>query len=262
MNKQKMDDRQLERAMRLPRHGLLDQGRYHLGLETRFRKELEERGWTPENSAAIGLAILELESERSAAVEARLVNVDNRAEESARLAEGKSLKRQLVKAVSLLQRRGVATDAEFAKLSRSGRIRDGVDLSKYFVDIRPVLLRLEQSLRPYFKGCGVVKLVDDNKEELDKARTVRKIDFNALPLETLKVYEAKAALLSAIEDMNAIGQIAFDGNAAISALFNKDLILAARRRRGAKAEEVEVAAPAQLVPACEPRAAGDEKSAG
>lgn len=76
-------------------------------------------------------------------------------------------------------------------------------------------------------------LIDAVKGELDAAQGVQEAGLAGLPIETLKVYEAKGRLLDLIEKMNRRGKIAFDGQAHILALFNKDLVLRARTKRRA-----------------------------
>jgi hypothetical protein len=55
--------------------------------------------------------------------------------------------------------------------------------------------------------------------------------ISALPVATQQVYEAKGRVLEQIEDLNRAGRTAFDGNAAMMAKFNKDVLNRARKAR-------------------------------
>ncbi|MFO0756302.1 MAG: hypothetical protein U0359_07405 [Byssovorax sp.] len=51
------------------------------------------------------------------------------------------------------------------------------------------------------------------------------------PEQTQVLYEHMGRVLEEIEDMNRAGRSAFEGNAAVAASFNKDLLLRGRRKR-------------------------------
>ena len=73
--------------------------------------------------------------------------------------------------------------------------------------------------------------MDRVKSELDAADTKQEVSVSALPADTAKLYVTKGKLLEAIEDINHAGKIAFDGDATMIALWNKDILVRARRAR-------------------------------
>jgi hypothetical protein len=52
-----------------------------------------------------------------------------------------------------------------------------------------------------------------------------------LPADTEKLYETKGRVLEWIEDVNRAGKSAFDGDAARVAVWNKDVLMRARKER-------------------------------
>lgn len=58
-----------------------------------------------------------------------------------------------------------------------------------------------------------------------------------MPAETLAVYEKKGRLLEQIEDLNRAGKSVFDGQADKIALFNKDILMRARKTKAKKEGE-------------------------
>jgi hypothetical protein len=69
------------------------------------------------------------------------------------------------------------------------------------------------------------------KSELDAADTKQEVSVSSLPADTAKLYQTKGKLLEAIEDLNRAGKIAFDGDATKISLWNKDILVRARKAR-------------------------------
>ena len=104
-------------------------------------------------------------------------------------------------------------------------------MSAYLNQIIRPLETAEASLKPYFGGAKPADLARDIKDKLDKADTAQETALASLPLETQQVYETKGRAVELIEELNAVAKNAFDGNAQVVALFNKDILLRGRKTR-------------------------------
>src|SRR5690606_31587801 len=114
-------------------------------------------------------------------------------------------------------------------------------IAAYLTRITPAVERLDAELAPFFGGARPAEILADVRTRLVEANTEQELQLASLPVETLRVYEAKGRLLEDIEDLNRAGRSAFDGNAEMAAPFNKDLILRERKKRRTKSEVVPIA---------------------
>lgn len=232
-----IDVKLVNRGRNVPRDGLLDQARAQVELEARFRAALAERGWTPELTKLLVGNIAVVNSELGAAIEARTASKANVRRERDAVTEAKAHKRALVHAFSDLHADGVVADDVHAAVRGGGTLRrSATRLSGYLAAVEPYVQAHDEALRPYFKGQSALAELRAVKAELDSAQATQEVDYAALPLDTQRIYEAKGRVLSLIEKLNRAGKLAFDGDATTLALFNKDLILRARRTHRAPAE--------------------------
>jgi hypothetical protein len=226
----------VKRGKSVPRDGLLDQARAQVELEARFRAPLAERGWTPELTTQLVDNTAIVDSELGAAIEARTASRANARREQGGVTDAKSFKRALVHAFNDLRADGVVSDDVYAAIRGAGTLRRSTTrVSGYLAAVEPHVQAHDAALRPYFKGQSALAELRTIKTELDSAQATQEVDYAALPLDTQRIYEAKGRVLSLIEKLNRIGKLAFDGDATTLALFNKDLILRARKSRGAEA---------------------------
>lgn len=217
----------------VPLAGLLDQARYHAELAKRFERQLGKKGWRPAHTSLILVTTADLETDRAAQLEARDESKANREREQAAITAAKEFKADLVMAFDDLFFDGVVTQQERQEANRTNGTlgRSAPAISRYLGDVRRLVEKYDDRLRPYFDGQSALGLLDKVKYELDEAQSKQETDYRKLPLDTLKLYEAKGRLLALIEKLNRIGKRAFAGQAEIVALFNKDLILRARKKR-------------------------------
>jgi hypothetical protein len=103
--------------------------------------------------------------------------------------------------------------------------------------IHPFVVALEEPLKRYFKGQSPTAVLDQAIEGLIAASDAQESKHTSAPLETRALRLAKGKLLDQLELLNRVARIAFDGDAQIRALFNKDILLRARRGGGRKAGE-------------------------
>jgi hypothetical protein len=236
----------VQRGKNIPRDGLLDQARAQVELEARYRAALAERGWTPELTKQLVDSTAIVNSELSAAIEARTLSRGSIRRERDAVAAAKAHKRALVHAFNDLHADGAVADDVYAAVRGGGSLgRSTTRISGYFAVIEAHVQAYDTALKPYFKGQSALSELQAIKAELDQAQAIQEVDYAALPLDTQRIYEAKGRVLSLIEKLNRIGKLAFDGDATTLALFNKDLILRARRSRGAEAEAEAEAEPSE-----------------
>lgn len=222
----------VEKGARIPLIGLVDQGLAHIELCQQHDDALRSHGWSEDLMAEFIRAVDRVRDERAAVIEARTESKDNRAREQAAVTEAKAFKRKLVHAFTDLRADKAVSDHVHKGVIRSGRLgRSPALFSGYFTDIKPHVEALDGELRRYFQGESPATMLREIVHELDTSQAIQETNYQALPLETQKLYEAKGHLLMMIEKINRIGKIAFDGNAKMIALFNKDLINRARQKR-------------------------------
>lgn len=95
--------------------------------------------------------------------------------------------------------------------------------------IRTSVARLDEPLKEHFRGELASAQLDKVRSALEAADTSQEVSLAGLPTETQKVLETKGRVLELVEDLNRAARNAFDGNATLAALFNKDILLRARR---------------------------------
>lgn len=197
----KIDEKLVNKGASLPLAGVLDQSRHHVLLAEKYAPILHRRGWTRGHTNMLLTAIAELESDRSAVLDARDESKANRFREQAAVTASKAFKADVVMAFDDLYFEQLI-DAESHQRVRAtgGRLgRSAPLISKYFTEIRSVVDKYDPQLRPYFNGKSPLALLDKIKDELDQAQVKQELDYAALPRETLKVYEAKGKALFLIE---------------------------------------------------------------
>jgi len=220
------------KGMQVSRKGLLDQALYHQGLEAKHRGALMAAGWTPENSAEFSRCLEFLKAQIHKTEDARAESRTDTQNEQAAITESKAFKRKLVTGMKDLHVEKRVLDADYDLVRYSGRLdRSTPKILAYFAKIRGQVEKYDALLTPYFGGTSALTIFNEVQQRLEAAQTVQEVNLKALPQETLKIYEAMGRMLWLIEKMNRIGRIAFDGQAAIIAEFNKDLILRARKTR-------------------------------
>jgi len=228
-----IDYKWVAKGASIPLAGILDQARYHVRLAETYASELATKGWTREHTNMLLVAIAHIESERAYALEARDQSKANREREQTAITESKAFKADLVMAFDDLYFEGLISqdDRQAAKRTNGPLGRSAPAISRYLGEVRRLVEKHDNKLCPYFGGKSALALLDEVKDELDAAQMKQELDYKALPVETLKVYEAKGRALHLIEKMNRIGKRVFAGQAEKIALFNKDLILRDRKKR-------------------------------
>lgn len=213
-----------------PLEGILQQGRVHAGLGNMHGEELNEWGWLPEQTAGLEKSVAVLDSLASGQKEAKETSKASTKTENAARTEAKTFIRRVRLALPMVLRdspvEGVTAESFNAGESLG---RSTPKISKYLINIRPFVQKLDEPLKRYFKGESPSAMLDAIKQSLEQADTAQEVNVTSLPQNTQAVYEAKGRILEMIEDLNRIAKIAFDGRAEIASKFNKDILLRARK---------------------------------
>jgi hypothetical protein len=243
-----IDEKLVKKGRGEPRLGLIEEGRYHVGLAREHAAELAENGWSKDKTAALEKNVGTLESAVASQAEERDAARTSTAAEGSAIDDVKAYVHRLRKALPL-----VLEDSPVEGVSAKG-FESGATLGRstpllagYLIKIRPSVVLLDNGFKPYFHGKKASDLLDQVKEALDASDTEQEVKQGGLPEDTATIYEAKGRVLALVERMNRVGQIAFDGQATIAAKFNKDILLRARRERK-KAPVAPAPAPATLTP--------------
>ncbi len=224
-----------------PLVGLRDQGAYSLGLSEKYAAALARAGWTANEHAELQTVMAALDSQRAQQVEQRDQCRQSLAAEREALAEAKVFKRHLDLAVADLFARAAVDDSLVLIPTRDAfRLRGLGELGRstakhvsYLAEVRPHVQAVATQLAPYFDGRDAAKQLDEVRAALEAAQAKQEVTYASLPSDTEEVYEAKGRALLLIERLNRAGKIAFAGQAAVAAQFNKDILLRARKARKA-----------------------------
>lgn len=226
-----IDQRLARKGKGQPRQAVLQQARILHALAMEHKDTLVEHGWDANDTVRL--------DQNSKTLEATIggrADVSNDADQStkneqASLDGAKAFLRRLRSALPRVLRdnaSGISSDA-FAvpELLRRSTPR----MIAYLVRIRPSVESLDGALTKYFGGKKASEELDLVKAALEKADTDQETAMAVGPVETQALHESTGRLLEDIEDLVRAGKSAFDGQAVVAALFNKDLILRARSRK-------------------------------
>ena len=214
-----------------PRLGLVEQGKVSAGLARQYATQLATVGWSTPDTDAMAANVTELESDISVQAENRASHGDAHRSEQAGIDDAKRFLRLLSHALPRVLRNTKTglTATDFSAGARLGRSTPKI--SGHLTRIRPHVAALDSELTPAFGGQSALAQLDRVKSELDAADTKQEVSVSALPADTAKLYATKGKLLEAIEDVNHAGKMAFDGDATMVALWNKDILMRARKTR-------------------------------
>lgn len=226
------DMRLVRKGRNEPLAGLVQEGRTHLELGTGNAAELNTTGWFADDTTDMRELVTRLDTDAAAKADAVEVVLGLGHAEQMAIDEVKAFIRRLRNALPRALRESRAEEVTASSFYAGGRLgRSTPKLSRYLADIRPSVVRLDTALARHFNGTAPSTILDTVKNALDGADATQEAALAALPAETQSIYEAKGRLLEMIEDMNRAGKSAFDGNATKMAMFNKDILLRARKAR-------------------------------
>jgi hypothetical protein len=214
-----------------PRHGLVQQGNYHVRLASDKADALARAGWKKEKTSALAADVLELEGQVAAQADRRSGAKQTTLTESEARNQAKSFIRKLRNVLPIVIRDHPELGVTISQFQGGALENSTPKISTYLTDISEPVKKLDGILKDYLEGEPASVQLALVKVGLDEADTVQETTLAGLPEATLAIYETKGRVLEAIEDINRLAKNAFDGQAALIAQFNKDLLLRARKER-------------------------------
>lgn len=226
------DQRLIRKGKNEPREGLVQQARVAIDLATRYEAKLQDHGWLPTDTQALQTCLAILDTKMAKQADERGIARDKTREEAESVDAAKGFIRRLRYALPRVLRETSTPGVSYESFATMGRLgRSTPQIVAYLTRIAPAVERLDGDLVRYFGGARASKILAEVKARLERADTEQEAALAALPAETARIYEAKGRVLELIEDLNRAGRSAFDGDAMMAALFNKDLVLRARNQR-------------------------------
>lgn len=227
-----LDDRLIRKGRSEPRLGLVEQGKVTAGLAVEHAAALAGFGWSADDTKKLQEGVAELEGDISVQAENRAAAVDATRNEREGMAQAKKFLRlfrnQLPRALRTSGVQGVREE-DFHAGGPLGR--STAKIVGYLAKVRPHVQKLDQAMKPMFGGKSPLAELDAAKARLESADVNQEVAQSALPADTAKLYETKGRVLEWIEDVNRAGKSAFDGDAARMAIWNKDVLVRARKER-------------------------------
>lgn len=219
-----------------PIRGTIAQGSYNVALwkVPGVAEALSKRGWTAPKTETLEADVRELERRNAARQTKKTGAKANTKTERQARSDAKAFKRTLdlafadVVATALVEGRELPVTSDAFEVGRTIGKSTPV-LVEYLGRIRGSVEALKDELAPYFEGEDPVAKLDAVKNTLAAADATQEVSIVQLPLATQELYEIKGRVIAAVEKQNRIGKIAFAGEAEKIAMFNKDILLRARR---------------------------------
>ncbi len=236
-----VDERLAKKGRGENRAGLVQQGGASLERAKQYAVELAEHGWDADDTQKLEAALAAVNSKAAEKADAAGGSHGDTVAEHNAITEAKALVRRLRNVLRGVLRDNPNAGVTEADFHAGDRLARSVPkISAYLNDVKGKVAKLDEPLKKFFKQKLVSQLFADAKAKLDKADAKQEVSLTSLPLETQQVYEAKGRLLELIEKLNGVGKNAFDGDANLVGLFNKDLMLRARKSGGGGDANVQV----------------------
>lgn len=234
-----MNEKLAKKGQSQPLQGLRDQLALHLKLASDDAEALSGSGWAPEDTIELQTIAKKLQDETLAKLEAAATAKASTRAEEAKVSAAKEfiwkLRQAVPGAMKAARKAGVNVDA--AAFKAGGRVgRETKDVLTYLEQVQTAARALEPYLKKYFGGQAVVAKAEELHGSLTAANKLQEALRQTVPQDTASLYEAKGEALERIEELNRVAKIAFYGQAAKVAPYNKDVLLRARREQAKKVE--------------------------
>jgi len=225
------DDRLIRKGQSEPRLGLVEQAKVSAALATEHADVLAPFGWLVDDTKKLQEGVAELEADMSVQADKRAAaSVASQGEQEG-IDKAKKFLRILRNQLPRALRTSSAAEVSAEDFRAGGSLgRSSAKILGYLTRIRPHVAKLEGALTPMFGGKSPLTELDAAKALLEAADVKQEVARGGLPSDTAKLYETKGRVLEAIEDLNRAGKCAFDGDASKGAIWNKDVLVRARRR--------------------------------
>lgn len=225
-----IDLRLAKKGRREPLHGLLEQATVTAGRGRDHAADLARFGWTAAMTTALEADLASLQTGYADRIDT--TGAARRAGDAEQTAidDAKRFLRQLRNALPMVLRHTKVTDLNLEAFHAGGQLlRSTAKILVYLSGLQAVVGKLDADFAPYFEGKRASDALSAALAGLQGANVVQELKLDALPQATLEICETKGRILEAIEDLNRVGKIAYDGDAGTRSSFNKDLLLRARK---------------------------------
>lgn len=235
-----MDEKLITSGAGVNLMGLRQQYPQHVQLGRLYEKQLARAGWKPDMTDELELYGLELDTAKSAKLEARTESRIKAMTEAEARTEAKRIIRLVRNALPDVLEELDASEA--AALKQDFKVGEPINRSTpravaYLVKTQKAVKRLDEAFRPYFDEKSVYAMHSAILDRLSSADAEQEFARAQLPADTRAFYELKGRVLKLILKMNRLAKNAFDGQAHIIGQFNKDLLLRATRNKTMPAVE-------------------------
>lgn len=241
-----IDERLARKGKGQPRQAVLQQARILQKLGADNQVALAEHGWDAADNAQFATDIGALEAALGNRSTSNVEAEHSTKSEQAALDDVKAFLRKLRSALPRVLRKNGPTGITVSSFVEQEPVRRSTPKAiAHLIKIRSFVVALDEPLKKFFQGKKASDELDAVKTALEQADTHQESAQAAGPADTQTLHEAVGRVLEGIEDLNRTGKIAFERQATKAALFNKDLILRARAKKGAPDEEPDEPAPAE-----------------
>lgn len=239
-----IDPRLVRKGKGQPRRAVLQQARVCLELVTEHQTVLVDYGWDNADTTRLMQGIQALEKTLGGHADSSHEAENLTHDEQAALDAVKAFLRRLRLALPRVLRDNPTAGVTMNAFALDEPLRRSTPrFVAYLIKIRAAVVALDGPLQKHFGGKKASMELDTVKAALEKADTDQEAAQASGPVETQALNETVGRLLEDIEDIIRAGKSAFDGNAAMVAKFNKDLILRARRAGKNESDDAPPAAP-------------------
>src|SRR5690606_7883312 len=172
------------------REALLDQALYSLGVEKKYRPFLLAAGWTLDDSSGFHGSVDHLKTLIHTTHDARAESKTNTEEEQEAITDAKSFKRKFVYGMKVLHGDQLVPTADYDLVRKSGTLeRSTPKILAYFAKIRGQVEKHEAALSRFFGGASPLAIFNEVEGRLAAAQQKQEMTLEALPQETLRLYE-------------------------------------------------------------------------
>lgn len=234
-----MDDAMMKKGAREPLRALVAQAKVTLGLakKAEYVAPLAGAGWEAAETTSLEQLLGDVDTKEALALDARgTARRATQTEAAARRAAKLLVRRERNARPSALERARKANLAVDEKALRSGELGDSTpDLVEHLRKLEQEVKRLDEHYKPYNKKQSLYAQLVAARQALETADQTQETSHQTAPVETKTLNEKKGRLLSKLEELNRLAKNAFEGQAEIVGLFNKDLLLRGRLEAEAEA---------------------------
>jgi hypothetical protein len=178
-----------------------------------------------------------LKEARGTQAEMREESIDATRAEGSVYADAKKLVRRIKTAGELALRDAPIAGVTLDTFKRGTVGKTAAEVADYLAKLRPAVALADEALKQYFEQKSALAELDRTHSALVHASGEQEAKRARAPVETQALYEVQGKIIDLVERLNLVARIAFDGQAELLAIFNKDILLRYRRSRAGAARK-------------------------